>query len=136
MFEPRQLQTLQTLVDTIIPEDDYPGGWEAGVGDYLLRQLESDLEICLPLYRDWLDELEIEAEKVFQRSIASLDLEARTSLLEAIEQGDIKSDWRVDQAWFFATIVEHCTEGFYADPGNGANRDGIAWAMVGFEVTA
>ena len=136
MFEPRQLQTLQTLVDTIIPEDGYPGGWEAGVGDYLLRQLESDLEICLPLYRDWLDALEIEAEKVFQRSFASLDLKARTSLLEAIEQGDIKSDWRVDQAWFFATIVEHCTEGFYADTGNGANRDGIAWAMVGFEVTA
>ena len=136
MFEPRQLQTLQTLVDTIIPEDDYPSGWEAGVGDYLLRQLESDLENCLSLYRDWLDALEIEAEKVFQRSFASLDLKARTSLLEAIEQGDIKSDWRVDQAGFFATIVEHCTEGFYADPGNGANRDGIAWAMVGFEVTA
>ena len=136
MLTTKQTETLRALVDTIVPADDFPGGWEAGVGDYLLRQLESDLENCLSLYRDWLDALEIEAEKVFQRSFASLDLKARTSLLEAIEQGDIKSDWRVDQAGFFATIVEHCTEGFYADPGNGANRDGIAWAMVGFEVTA
>ncbi len=136
MLEPRQVLTLQALVDTIIPEDDYPGGWESGVGDYLLRQLESDLRNCLTAYRDWLDALEIEAERVFRRPFASLDLESRTALLEAIEQGDIKSAWSVDRATFFAQIVEHCTEGFYADPGNGANRDGIAWAMVGFEVTA
>ena len=136
MLEARQLRTLQALVETIFPEDDYPGGWEAGVGDYLLGQLESDLANCLSMYHEWLDALEIEAEQVFRRSFACLDLEARTALLEAIEQGDIMSDWRFDQAWFFATIVEHCTEGFYADPGNGANRDGIAWAMVGFEVTA
>ena len=136
MLEARQMLTLQALVDTIIPEDDYPGGWESGVGDYLLRQLESDLRNCLTSYRDWLDALEIEAEKVFQRAFASLDLESKTALLEAIEQGDIKSDWPVDQARFFAQIVEHCTEGYYADPGNGGNRDGVAWAMVGFEVTA
>ncbi len=136
MLEPRQMLTLQALVDAIIPEDDYPGGWESGVGDYLLRQLESDLTNCLTSYRDWLDALEIEAEKVFQGPFAGLDLASKTALLEAIEQGDLKSDWPVDQAAFFAQIVEHCTEGFYADPGNGANRDGIAWAMVGFEVTA
>ena len=23
-------------------------------------------------------------------------------------------------------------EGYYADPGNGGNRDGIAWQMIGF----
>lgn len=136
MLELRQQLTLQALVDTIIPEDDYPGGWESGVGDYLLGQLESDLSDCLASYRDWLDALEIEADKVFRRPFAELDLASRTALLEAIEQGDIKSDWSLDQASFFAEIVEHCTEGFYADPGNGGNRDGAAWAMVGFEVTA
>ncbi|MCY4019167.1 MAG: gluconate 2-dehydrogenase subunit 3 family protein [Chloroflexi bacterium] len=136
MLEPRQVLTLQALVDTIIPEDDYPGGWESGLGDYLLGQLQSDLRDSLATYRDWLDALEIEADKVFQHPFAGLDLASRTALLEAIEQGDIKSDWPVDQAGFFAQIVEHCTEGYYADPGNGANRDGAAWAMVGFEVTA
>lgn len=136
MLEPRHLLTLQALVDTIIPEDDYPGGWESGVGEYLLRQLESDLSYCLTSYRDWLNALEIEAEIVFQGAFAGLALKSRTALLKAVEQGEIKSDWPVDQAAFFAQIVEHCTEGYYADPGNGANRDGIAWAMVGFEVTA
>lgn len=136
MLDSRQVLTLQALVDTIIPEDDYPGGWESGVGDYLLGQLENDLRDSLATYHDWLDALDIEAGTVFQRPFAGLDLVSRTALLEAIEQGDIKSDWPVDQAGFFAQIVEHCTEGYYADPGNGGNRDGAAWAMVGFEVTA
>lgn len=136
MLEPRQMLTLQALVDAIIPEDDYPGGWESGVGDYLLRQLESDLSNSLAAYRDWLDALELEAEKVFQAPFASLDLAAKTALLEAIEKGETRSDWRIEGAAFFAQIVEHCSEGFYADPGNGGNRDGIAWTMVGFKVTA
>lgn len=136
MLDTRQLLTLQALIDAIIPADDYPGGWESGVGDYLLRQLEGDLKHCLTSYRDWLDALEIEADTVFRSPFANLDLKPRTALLQAIEAGDIKSDWHVDQAAFFARIVEHCTEGYYADPGNGGNRDGIAWAMVGFEVTA
>ncbi len=136
MLEPHQILTLQALVDAIIPEDDYPGGWESGVGDYLLRQLESDLSNSLAAYRDWLDALELEAEKVFQVSFASLDLAAKTALLEAIERGETKSNWHIEGAAFFAQIVEHCSEGFYADPGNGGNRDGIAWTMVGFKVTA
>ena len=136
MLEERQLLTLQALVDTIIPEDDYPGGWESGVGDYLLGQLEGDLSHCLADYRGWLDALEMEAEEVFQRPFSRLDLATKTALLDAIEQGEIKSDWPVERAAFFAEIVEHCSEGYYADPGNGGNRDGIAWAMVGFEVTA
>ena len=31
-------------------------------------------------------------------------------------------------------IVEHCAEGFYSNPENGGNKDGIAWEMIGFEV--
>lgn len=136
MFNTRQMATLQALVDAIIPEDDYPSGWQAGVGDYLLRQLQGDLAHCLPAYRDWLDALEGEAQAACQRAFASLDLAAQSALLAAIERGDIQTQWTIEQAGFFAEIVEHCTEGFYADPGNGGNRGGVAWAMVGFEVTA
>ncbi len=136
MLDTAQTETLQALVDTIIPEDDFAGGWEAGVGIYLLGQFEGDLSELLPLYRQWLGDLNGEAAAVTGRSFAELNLANRTSLLEAIEVGDIKSRWEVEPSTLFAMIVEHCTEGFYADPGNGGNRDGIAWKMVGFEVTA
>ena len=38
MLDEHQLNTLKAVVDTIIPPDDYPAGWEVGVGDYLLQQ--------------------------------------------------------------------------------------------------
>ena len=31
----KQQETLRTLLDRIIPPDDYPGAWQSGVGDYL-----------------------------------------------------------------------------------------------------
>lgn len=136
MLDTAQTETLQALVDTIIPEDDFAGGWEAGVGIYLLGQFEGDLSELLPLYRQWLGDLNGEAAAVTGRSFAELNLANRTLLLEAIEVGDIQSRWEVEPSTLFAMIVEHCSEGFYADPGNGGNRDGIAWKMVGFEVTA
>ena len=39
-----------------------------------------------------------------------------------------------DPVAFFQTAVEHAMEGFYSDPGNGGNHDGVSWRMIGFEV--
>ena len=36
-------ETLRALVERIVPADDYPSGWQAGVGDFLRRILERDL---------------------------------------------------------------------------------------------
>ena len=33
----------------------------------------------------------------------------------------------------FARLVELAHEGFYADPGNGGNRDAVSWRMIGYE---
>ena len=43
MLNERQLAILQALIDRLVPPDDFPGGWEAGAGDYLLHQLASDV---------------------------------------------------------------------------------------------
>ena len=42
-------KTLQAIIDRLIPADDYPSGWEAGVGDYLFRHWFSDLSPHVPL---------------------------------------------------------------------------------------
>ena len=135
MLSDRQMTCLQALVDTIIPADDFPGGWEAGVGDYLIRQLNSDLASQLTMYRIWFDMLDAEARAKNDKDFADLSLDERTALLESIEKGGVKAVWALDPVACFALIVEHCTEGYYSDPGNGGNLDAVSWAMVGFEVT-
>jgi hypothetical protein len=41
---PNTNRTLQALVDRIIPPDDYPSAWQAGVGNFLQGILEKDLK--------------------------------------------------------------------------------------------
>ncbi len=133
MFDELQRRNLYALLDTIIPPDDFPGAVEAGVSDYLLRQLSGDLANLLASYQFWLTDLEAEARGRHGESFAGLSPVDRASLLESIENGDVAADWSIEPAPFFRQIAEHCAEGYYSDPGNGGNRDGIAWKMIGFE---
>jgi len=126
-------KTLQALMNRIIPPDDFPNAWNAGVGDYLARQFERDLKSQLELYRLGLDGLEAEAQAVAGKSFAELDDSTQDAILTRLEVGQVKSTWQVDPVNFFHTVIEHVMEGYYSDPGNGGNRDSIAWQMIGFE---
>jgi hypothetical protein len=134
MFDEHQLITLKAVVDTIIPLDDYPAGWEAGVGDYLLQQFTRDLQPIVSDYQQWLSALNEEACAVYGKVFAEISPYAQTALLEKIELGQTQVQWNMDAAAFFQLIIAHCAEGFYANPENGGNKDGIAWQMIGFEV--
>ena len=136
MFTEQQLTTLRALVDRIIPADDFPSGWQAGVGDYLAGQFERDLRPQLDRYRAGLDSLEAEAQAGAGAPFADLDAEHQDALLRQIEAGAVTTAWPIEPAAFFQMAVDHAMEGFYSDPGNGGNHDGVAWRMIGFEVRA
>ena len=135
MLTARQIEILEALVNRIIPADDYPGGWEAGVGDYLFRQFERDLKHMLPVYALGLDALDSEARAIYHQPFDQLPPAAQDELLGRVEAGKVTTMWAVDPATFFRMAAEHCAEGYYSDPGNGGNKDGVSWQMMGFEVT-
>ena len=134
MLTELQHATLRALVDRIIPADDFPSGWQAGVGDYLARQFERDLRPQLDRYRAGLDALDAEAQASGGARFAELEAEAQDALLHRIDSGAVTTAWPIDPAAFFQAAIDHSMEGFYSDPGNGGNRDGVAWRMIGFEV--
>jgi hypothetical protein len=135
-FTDIQLITLQTLIDTLIPPDEWPSGWESGVGDYLLRQFDRDLRDRLEIYRTALDLLDAETTMTSHAHVAFADLSLpeRTELLTQLEQGSTSNQWPFAPSEFISMASAHAAEGFYSDPGNGGNRGGIAWKMMGFEV--
>jgi len=130
----QQIQTLRAAIDCLIPPDEFPGGWEAGVGDYLLRQFERDLRSSLERYRIGLDALDQEAHARAGQPFTELTPKAQTALLEQLEQGQVVTAWAIAPENFFRQLVDHAMEGYYGDPGNGGNRDASAWKMIGFEV--
>lgn len=134
MLTASQIETLKAVVNRMIPPDDWPGGWEAGVGDYLFRQFERDLKDKLDTYRQGLMALEAEAQAAHGTGFAQLKADQQDALLIQAERGAVQTMWPVDPAAFVTMLADHCAEGFYSDPSNGGNRDEIAWRMIGFEV--
>ena len=129
-----QLRCLNALIDTLIPPDDWPGGVDAGVVGYLVRLLRDQREL-LPIYESGLDLLDLEAHAYRAwTDFHELDPSERTELLVNLEKGVTSREWPFSPSWFLSTAVNHAAEGFYSDPGNGGNRDGVAWKMIGFEV--
>jgi len=132
MLSPAQQTILRSLMNRIIPPDEDLGAWEAGVGDYLARQFAGDLRDYLELYRVGLDALEAEAQASARVSFEALPAAEQDALLRRIEAGEVVHPWPIDPARFFRSVVQHVVEGYYSDPGNGGNRGGAAWRMIGF----
>lgn len=132
MFSEIQWKTLEALCNRIIPPDDYPGAWEAGVGSYLSRLLENEEIAHQTTYRQGLDALEAEAMARFGTPFAALYESLQDELLFAIQSGSVRIQWPVSPQGFFSLVVQHTAEGYYSDPANGGNRDAISWRMIGF----
>jgi hypothetical protein len=127
-----QQQTLRAAADRIIPPDDYPGAWQSGVGDYLARQFEGDLLSVLDDYRSGLTALEAESIARFHQSFILLSDSQQDTLLKHIEAGEVLTVWPVAPPVFFNLLVNTTAEGFYSEPEQGGNRNGISWTMIGF----
>ena len=133
-FTPEQQQTLQAMVDRIIPPDDFPGGWEAGVGEYLFRQFAGDLRTFLPTYREGLDAVEAETRHVFGKRFTELTTEEQDFFLQQADFAGKTLREPVLLQRFCQMLILHASEGYYSDPGNGGNRNRVAWEMIGFHV--
>lgn len=134
MFSEQKTLCLQALVNCIIPADDFPNGWDAGVGDYLMRQFEGDLQDKVEVYKRGLKSLNIEAQAVYEQDFVWLSSDEQNDLLTTIEKGKVQTHWKVDPVDFLQMICEHCAEGYYSNPENGGNHDHVSWRMIGFEV--
>jgi gluconate 2-dehydrogenase gamma chain len=128
-----QQQTLRAAMDRIIPSDDYPGAWDAGVGNYLAIQFQRDLVPHLQTYRAGLDGIDAEARARFQSSFANLTASQQDTTLGRIEAGEVLASWAVPPARFFELLVNTTAEGYYSEPEQGGNRGAISWAMIGFD---
>jgi len=126
-------ETLRAVVDCLIPPDDFPGGYDAGVCDYLERLLQTDLADHAEFFRAGIDAIEAEALARFDKPFTNLDTAQQNSTLAAIESGEVKTSWPVSPSRFFEMLVNTTAEGYYSEPQQGGNRGAISWAMTGFE---
>ena len=117
-------ETLRAVVDCLIPADDFPGAYDAGVCDYVERLLQTDLAEHAEFFRAGIEAIDAEAFARFDQPFAKLTATEQTATLAVIESAE---------PCFFEMLVNTTAEGYYSEPAQGGNRNAISWAMTGFE---
>jgi gluconate 2-dehydrogenase gamma chain len=129
-------ETLRAVVDCLIPPDDFPGAYDAGVCDYLERIFQTDLAAQSEFFLAGIDSINAEALARFNKPFASLTRDQQLSTLAAIESGDVTTSWPISPPLFFEMLVNTTAEGYYSDPQQGGNHNAVSWVMTGFETNS
>ena len=109
-----------SLLAAIGPADDYPSAVEAGGLDFLSRILNER--------PDWI----ARAEAVL-REVGKTAGDLHSTTFEALAPADQeKLVDRLTTDSDYGWLVRLVNGGYYADPGNGGNRDAKSWEMLGW----
>ena len=123
---------VEEVADQIIPPDQYAGGKDAGIADFIDIQLRGPYKRFLSVYRDGLARLEQTSRRVRQRSFLDLAFDDQTALLRLLEADQPPPGiWKNgESAEFFRLICDHCMQGYYGSPRHGGNRGSVSWKML------
>lgn len=119
-FVEHNAAALRVLIDAIVPADDFPSASAAGGLDFLAGIFDERPDWIAAAQRV-LAQAQTAATLHTGRSLADLGQAEVTALIDAMVGDD-------DYGWF-ARLVNG---GYYADPGNGGNRDARSWQLVGW----
>jgi hypothetical protein len=129
-----QSQTLNALLDRIIPKDDFPSATENGVGHFVQHILQTDMKHRAEEVRLGLIALNDESIAFNNRPFTEQSADDQDHVLRLIEASEnVRAIWPIAPTYFFELLVRLTHEGYYSDPSNGANVEEISWRMIGYE---
>lgn len=154
-FNADEATFIESALTRLIPADDrWPGAVEAGVANYIDKQLGGAWGAGERLYRSgpWQAgtpsqgyQLPLTPAELFRTAIAAINKELaakRTPFARMTPQEqdaylkDLESSDRalggIPAKEFFAQLWQSTLEGFFGDPAYGGNRDMASWRMLGF----
>ena len=156
-FTPEEGAAVEALVDRLIPADALsPGGRDAGCAVFIDRQLaggygqSKGLYMRPPFmdgpkefgpqspqtparrYRAGLAELDRYSKAAnVGKTFRELSADQQDAMIGGMEKGQVQFG-AVSARAFFELVLQNTTEGFFADPVYGGNRDMVGWKMIGF----
>jgi choline dehydrogenase-like flavoprotein len=120
-LSPSEQILLEAVINRIIPADRDPSGTGFGADRFVVAMLASDSVKDSGLILDGLSQVNAASRRRFGLSFAELQSDRQDELLRLAEN----QDW-------FRVLVTLASEGVYADPDNGGNRDAASWRMIGY----
>ncbi|MEI7423963.1 MAG: gluconate 2-dehydrogenase subunit 3 family protein [Prolixibacteraceae bacterium] len=123
---------LDALVEQIIPTDNWPGGREAGVTNFIDKQLVGPYIRYQEIYRKGLLAIRETCKTKFQKGFEALTWDDQTTFLKKMEAGKMEGPiWEkgLDRQ-FFGLLRSHSLQGFYGSPRHGGNKNNVSYKML------
>jgi hypothetical protein len=127
VLTPERSQTLEAVVDRILPGTDGPGAAATAVAAAFERaMLHRSLRGVRHGIEQLLDRLQAQAGELYAREFSQCDPGAQDEMLRALEQDP--NPWT---RFVFRSLIGLSLEGLLGDPVHGGNRDGGGWQAIG-----
>jgi len=131
-FSDSEAQIMDALADQIIPADEWPGGRESGVTNFIDKQLVGPYIRFQAKYRKGLAAIQETCKSLYQKKFEELPWEEQTAFLETIEAGKMTgASWTggFDRE-FFALFRDHSMQAYYGSPRHGGNKNNMSYKML------
>jgi gluconate 2-dehydrogenase gamma chain len=134
-FTDAEAKVIDAVAEQIIPSDDWPGGREAGVTNFIDKQLVGPYKRFQHAYRKGIAAIQETCEARFQKKFEDLAWDDQTVFLLTLEAGNMKdSIWEggFDQE-FFNMIRNHSMQAYYGSSRHGGNKNYVSFKMLNLD---
>jgi len=134
-FSDNEIKLVEAISGQIIPSDEWPGGKEVGVANFLDLQLAGPYSRFQPDYRKGLNALQNYCANKFHNKFENLSFEKQYDILLKMESGKLSGDvWNKEfDKYFFELLRSHCLQGYYGSPRHGGNKNFTSYKMIGID---
>lgn len=131
-FTKQEASLMDAIAEQIIPTDEWPGGKEAGVTNYIDKQLVGPYTRHQEIYRKGMMNIHQNCEAVYHKQFEELDWNEQTHFLEGMEAGKADRNYWEEgfDKKFFGMLRSHSMQGFYGSPRHGGNKHNISYQML------
>jgi len=130
-FTDKEADCLIALCERIIPADNYPGATDAGVINYIDKQLHLRFPEEKELFRKGIESLQTWCQAEYNQNFEGLSIELQNNILSMMEKNEISEKmWTVPPRQFFNILLDRTMQGFYGSPRHGGNKDYMSFKML------
>ncbi len=126
---------IDAIAEQIIPSDEWPGGRESGVTNYIDKQLIGPYARFQTNYRKGINAITETCVNRYQKNFQELDWDTQTLFLEEMEAGKM-----TDNIWekgfdsdFFKMLRDHSMQAYYGSPVHGGNKNKMSYKMMNLD---
>ena len=131
-FTEPEAKVVELITEQIIPADEDPGAIDAGVVNFIDKQLVGPYERFQQDYRNGLRGVQATSQSMYGKPFENLPWDDQTAVLKAMESGEVNKDsWpEISARQFFGMVRNHSLQGFYGSPRHGGNKDYVSYRML------